>query len=99
MRFSAFYVSKIEKTIFFGNEPIETHVSDLGFLLFIFQLLTSAQSGRDRLQEKMAVVRKNPKDIHDLFSRIPAFPLQRYCGLPTRKAMLQLPSEILQPCG
>ena len=52
-----------------------------------FQLLTSVQSGRDRLQEKMPVVRKNPKDIHDLFSRIPAFTLQSYCAFRTSKAV------------
>ena len=46
------------------------------------------------------VVRKNPKDIIDLsILALLAFTLQRYCGFPTCKAMLQLPSEILQPFG
>ena len=43
--------------------------------------------GRNRLQEKWPVVRKNHQDIHDLFIlAFVAFTLQRYCGLPTRKA-------------
>ncbi|MBR5674269.1 MAG: hypothetical protein IKW97_07705 [Muribaculaceae bacterium] len=46
----------------------------------------------------MPVARKNPKDIIDLpILAFVAFTLQRYCGFPTCKAMLQLPSKILQP--
>ena len=64
-----------------------------------FQFLTSVQSGRDRLQEKMAVVRKNPKDIHDLFSRIPAFTLQSYCAFRTCKAVHSCYGKFSIPAG
>ena len=88
-------VERVEprKCMFFLNQKLS--VFDVCF----FQLLTTAQSGRDRLQEKMAVVRKNPKDIHDLFSRIPAFTLQSYCAFRTCKAVHSCYGKFSIPCG
>jgi hypothetical protein len=56
--------------------------------------------GRNRLQEKWPVVRKNHQDIHDLFIlAFDAFTLQRYCGLPTRKAETSCLRKFSSPAG
>ena len=69
--------------------------------MHLFQFLFQVRSwSRPPAGEIIPVVRKNPNDIIDLsILALLAFTLQRYCGFPTCKAMLQLPSEILQPFG
>ena len=56
--------------------------------------------GRNRLQEKWPVVHKKHQDIHDLFIlAFVAFTLQRYCGLPTRKAKTSCLRKFSSPSG
>ena len=69
--------------------------------MHLFSSCSWCSLGRNRLQEKWDLLSvKIRKDIIDLsILALLAFTLQRYCGFPTCKAMLQLPLEILQPCG
>jgi len=96
--FSAFYVSKIQKTVFC---PIEHIGMPTGLILF-FSSWHLRRLGRDRLREESFMLPTKNKAKHT-FTCSPvaslAFPLQRYCGLPTRKAKASCLRKFSSPCG
>ncbi len=68
----------------------------------LFSALAHGAVGRDRLREESFMLPTKNKAKHT-FTCSPvaslAFPLQRYCGLPTRKAKASCLRKFSSPCG
>lgn len=71
-------------------------------LLFFFQLLTPALSCAQPLAGRICHVAPEKQAIHTFTCSLVAslaFPLQSYCGLPTRKAETSCLRKFSSPCG